>query len=168
MPSSPQSLSAHRNGSKDLEITTREISHHMPLITCPLFTVFKPWTSNTANKTQFLWHLLPHRAMFIEDVCELSQCCVSHLTLFESTNKNINHMLDCHQISNSYTVSWNHSKTFNRALKTEAAICRFSWTCVYFSRLNRANGVQNLHGLRMCFCVRACECLLGVKTEALY
>lgn len=33
-------LPAHRNGSKDLEITTREISHHMPLITCPLFTVF--------------------------------------------------------------------------------------------------------------------------------
>ena len=38
-------LPAHTE--KDLEITTREISHHMPLITCPLFTVFKPWTSNT-------------------------------------------------------------------------------------------------------------------------
>lgn len=40
--SSPQSLGTHRNGSEDLEITTREISHQMPLITCPLFTIFKP------------------------------------------------------------------------------------------------------------------------------
>lgn len=38
----PHNLPAHRNGSEDLEITAREISHHMPLITCPLFTVFKP------------------------------------------------------------------------------------------------------------------------------
>lgn len=72
-------LPAHRNGSEDLEITTREISHHMLLITCPLFTVFKPWTSNTANKTQFLWHLPPHGAMFIEDIflqIVLLLCCL--------------------------------------------------------------------------------------------
>lgn len=46
---SPHNLPAHRNGSEDLEITAREISHHMPLITCPLFTVFKPRTSNAAE-----------------------------------------------------------------------------------------------------------------------
>lgn len=38
----PHNLLVHTNGTKDLEITAREISHHMLLITCPLFTVFKP------------------------------------------------------------------------------------------------------------------------------
>lgn len=47
-------LLVHTNGTKDLEITAREISHHMLLITCPLFTVFKPRTSNASHKTVFL------------------------------------------------------------------------------------------------------------------
>lgn len=75
-------LLVHTNGTKDLEITAREISHHMLLITCPLFTVFKPWTSNTSHKTVLLWHPPPLKGPCLLKIyfyklscCRVVSCC---------------------------------------------------------------------------------------------
>lgn len=75
-----KSPGAHK-WQQDPEITTREISHHKPLITSPLFTFQK--TSNVVkNKTRFQWHLAPHEAVFTEDFFLLSLNCPSVATCF--------------------------------------------------------------------------------------